>query len=167
MSTKSPLFNSEPVIVIHLGTDDTPQGKTLAACTGEEFKPDNSNAYVGIPRVPCVACLKTSKTVERTTTYRRTQKELPYDVALEVKSDIQGTRYLISTHGFTFEVGMNELVEKGYFEVVRQSSLAHLNELTRKLWHISRYDKIDIHLAKEIQKTVNDLRFDNGLKEIW
>lgn len=41
-----------------------------------------------------------------------------------------------------------------------------LNELTRKLWHISQDDRMIIRLAGEIQDTVNELRVANGLREI-
>lgn len=57
----SPQFNADPVIVIHIGTDDSEQGQWLAACCGEKFEPDSSNDYKHIPRVPCIGCLNVTK----------------------------------------------------------------------------------------------------------
>lgn len=59
----SPLFNAEPVIVIHFGTDHTEEGRTLAACCGEVFYPDNGDSYKSIPRVPCSGCMNAAKKV--------------------------------------------------------------------------------------------------------
>lgn len=41
-------------------------------------------------------------------------------MALKIVSDQLGTRYLVSAGGFTFQVGIEELVEKGYFEVANE-----------------------------------------------
>lgn len=59
MDTKarSPLFLAMPVIVIHIGTDDTEEGRRLAACCGEVFERDIPGSFPYVPRVPCQACL--------------------------------------------------------------------------------------------------------------
>lgn len=60
--------------------------------------------------------------------YRRTKKELPHDVTLEIISDQEGTRYLLTTYGFgPFEISMEDLVTKGYFEVVYNYPFLEVN----------------------------------------
>lgn len=58
MENRSPLFKSQPVIVVHIGTDDSIQGRWLAACSGEVFDPEIVDSYRDIPRVACPGCIK-------------------------------------------------------------------------------------------------------------
>ncbi len=58
---RSPQFMGRPVVVIHLGTDDSEEGRWLAACSGDRFEPVNSNEYRHIPKVPCTGCLNAAK----------------------------------------------------------------------------------------------------------
>lgn len=59
--TKSPLFTGEPVIVIHLGTDESDEGRWLAACSGERFERGNNDAYQSVPHVLCMGCFNAGK----------------------------------------------------------------------------------------------------------
>lgn len=61
MPSRNPLFTASPVIVIHFGTDETEEGKTLAVCSGEKFFPDSGDSYKNIHRVLCPGCLNATK----------------------------------------------------------------------------------------------------------
>lgn len=53
--SRSPLYTGAPVVVVHMGTDETDAGRQLAACTGERFDPVGTD-YPKVPRVPCPGC---------------------------------------------------------------------------------------------------------------
>lgn len=53
--------HGHPVILTHLGTDDTPAGRRLAACSGEPFS--TTRDYPAVPRVLCPGCALALRTV--------------------------------------------------------------------------------------------------------
>lgn len=53
--------HGHPVILAHLGTDDTPAGRRLAACSGEPFS--DGPGYPAVPRVLCPGCAMAARQV--------------------------------------------------------------------------------------------------------
>lgn len=58
----NPMYNSQPVILIHLLAEPN---SNKAYCADFDYYGDNGSSYIGIPRVLCPACARAPRDYSR------------------------------------------------------------------------------------------------------